>query len=166
MSGEFEPDPEVLADLRLREESRHDPSRTRGRGAYDWSPPAFVGVWGCRRPGCARLVSVTQEAVDYADQCDGWLRARSEDPLDRNRVAYCDLCLAEYKRTAPDRRRKQVDEMAVKIRELKESRDPHGERDLVDQLQRMGHPDVSGLVQQLSEQRALENASGKRKKGW
>lgn len=163
---EFEPDTEVLADLQLRNESMHDRSRTRGRNVYSWTQPEFVGVWGCRRPGCARLVSITQDGIDYSEQCDEWLVARGQEKLGRSKISYCDACLAEYKRTAPDRRRKQIEEMAVKIRELKESRDPHGERDCIDALARMGHPDIEGLVQALSERRATERASSSRKKGF
>jgi hypothetical protein len=159
-------DPEVLADLRLRDNSMFDRTRSRGRDVYTWSPPAIVGFWGCRRPTCEGAVNVTQDALDYASQCDGWLISRGEQPLERYKISYCDRCLVEYKRTAPDRRRKQVDAMAVKIRELKESNDPFGERDKIDELVKMGHPDVNGLVQVLQERRANERASSSRKKGF
>lgn len=163
---EFEPDPEVVADLQLRADSMHDRSRSRGREIYTWSPPAIVGFWGCRRPNCRGSVEVTQDALDFAKQCDGWLADRGEEPLERSKIAYCPGCLAEYKRSAPDRRLKQVELLAVKIRELKESSDPFGERDKIDELAKMGHPDVNGLVQSLQDRRATERASTSRKKGF
>jgi len=158
-----EPDPEVVADIRFRDESTRDRTRSRGEGVYDWTPEKSVGVWACRNPRCRGYAQVFQPNIDAADAFDRQLAQRSEVPLDRTKILYCDACLSEYKRTSPDRRRGQVERMAVAIRQLKESDDPERERDLVANLEAWGHPDVPGLVSALRERKNAERGSNRRR---
>lgn len=124
----------------------------------------MVGVWKCRNPKCFTLVSVPEDAMHALKRCNAMLAARNEEPLDEVKILYCDPCLFEFKASAPDRRRAQVERMAVAIRQLKESGDPTRERDLIAQLEQWGHPDVAGLVQAITERRASESGRvGKRK---
>lgn len=156
-----EPDPEVLADLALRNSSQHDRTRTRGEGLYNWTPPVGVGVWACRRPGCKGYATVYQANLDAFEVFDRQLSSKGEQPLDVTKILFCETCYAEFKRTAPDRRRGQVERMAVAVRQLKESNDPERERELLDSLEKWGHPDVHGLVTALREKRGA--SSGKRR---
>lgn len=161
MTVAHEPDPEVLADLALRASSEHDRTRTRGEGVYDWAPLVGVGVWACRRPGCQGHATVYQPNLDALDVFNRRLASKGEPPLDVTKILYCDGCWAEYKRTAPERRRGQVERMAVAIRSLRESNDPERERELLDSLEKWGHPDVPGLVAAIRERRGA--TSGKRR---
>jgi hypothetical protein len=163
MSQDFETDPEVIADLALRRASERDPTRTRGEGIYDWKPSIAVGVWACRNPRCSGLASVFQENVDAVAVFNAHLAQLGELPLDETKILWCESCLAEYKRTAPDRRRGQVDRMAVAIRALKESDDAERERDLIANLDAWGHPDVLGLVSSIRERRAAESGRGRKR---
>lgn len=168
MTGFFderEPDPEVLADLRFRDESERDSSRQR-TARYDWRPAEDepVELWRCRNPKCSRKAMAYREHVDSAAMFDGQLASRDETPLDRSKILYCESCIVEFKRTAPDRRRGQVERMAVVIRKLKESSDPERERAHIEQLREWGHPDVDGLIKCLVEKRAQASGrSGKRR---
>lgn len=148
MSEEF--DPEVARDIQLREDSRRDFARTRGRGVYDWQPSPVVGKWKCRVPVCTNFVDVTEQAMETWALFNRELRRRGEAPIETSKVLYCPRCLAEYKRTAPDRRRGQVDRMGDGIRQLKASPDPSSEHELIKQLEQWGHPDVHGLLQILT----------------
>jgi hypothetical protein len=156
MTREFEPDPEVIADLRLRESTSRDASRTRIE-SYAWSPPAIVAKWRCRNAKCKSFADVPEDAMEALCTFNAQLRARGEEPLETNLILYCDPCLAEFKATAATRRRAQVERMAVVIKQLKESRDPERERDLIAQLEKWGHPDVAGLVQAITERRSAES---------
>lgn len=160
-TASYEPDPEVIADLVLRASSERDPTRTRGEAVYSWAPPKSVGVWACRNPRCRAFAEVHQENLDALEVFNRQLTSKGEPPLDVTKILYCDGCLAEFKRTAPDRRRGQVERMAVAIRALKESNDPERERELLDNLEKWGHGDVPGLVAAIREKRGQTN--GKRR---
>jgi len=163
MTREFEVDPEVIADLKLRAATEHDRSRSRPT-SYAWTPPKIVGAWHCKNPRCRVLVDVTEETMERFCMFNAHLRRRGEDPLEPSKILYCDSCIVEYKRTAPDRRRGQMDRVAVAIRQLKESGDSSRERDLIAQLEEWGHPDVTGLVQAITERRAAASGTGTRRK--
>jgi hypothetical protein len=163
--NDHEPDPEVLADLALREASIHDMTRSRGEGAYDWKPVRPVCLWRCRNAKCGGFAQVYQDNIDALAMFDRELVKRGEQPLDASKILYCDDCLAEYRRTAPDRRRAQIDRMAVAIRSLKESDDATRERDLIAQISTWGHPDVEGLVKAITDRRVAESGrSGRARK--
>lgn len=100
-------DPEVLADLRHREDSEHDRSRSslvscecghhvrshNGNGACDecaceefaraagggWSPPAIAERWPCT--GCNALVELTADAIEMHAMFNRQLARRGERPL-------------------------------------------------------------------------------------
>jgi hypothetical protein len=164
MTRDFEPDPEVLADLALRRASEHDRTRSRGDGIYDWEPSKPVGFWACRNPQCKGMADVYEENVTAFGIFNREIVKRGEKPLEDHRIMFCDRCLAEYRRTAPDRRRAQVERMAVAIRSLKESGDATRERDLIAQISEWGHPDVEGLVNAIAERRAAESGRSSKKR--
>lgn len=163
MTREFEPDPEVIADLQLRDATERDRSRTR-RASYAWTPSKIVGAWRCKNLRCPAFVEVTEETMERFCMFNSQLRSRGEAPLDPSKILYCDPCITEYKRTAPDRRRAQMDRMAVVIRQLKDSGDASRERDLIAQLEEWGHPDVTGLVKAITERLAKESVTFSRRK--
>lgn len=163
MSREYEPDPEVIADLQLRAATERDRSRSRPE-SYEWSPPKIVGKWKCRNPECAGFADVPEIAMERFFAFSAQLRSRGEGSLDPTKILYCEPCQAAYKASAPDRRRAQVERMAVEIRKLKESGDPTRERDLIAQLEEWGHPDVDGLVKAITDRRVADSGrAGKRK---
>lgn len=153
-------DPEVEADLRLRASSLRDQSRTR-EARYDWLAPAFVGQWRCRNPKCGAWVPVTEDALHAAATFNQQLRRKGEEPLDLNGIVFCEPCREEFRRTAADRRRAQVERMRAAIIELKSCRNPERQRMLVEQLRIWYHPDVDGLVQWMRERDSVGN--GRRK---
>jgi hypothetical protein len=156
-------DPEVLADLRLRASSQRDKSRDRGDGDYSWTPPNIVGKWRCRNPRCGELVDVPEVAMDRFCAFNAELRRRGEEPLDRDRILFCPRCTDEFKRVAGDRARDRVERMRSAIIELKQTRDPERQRELLDQLRVWHHPDVDGLTLWLRErERIAGNAKPKR----
>ena len=124
-------DPEVLADLRFRDESEHD--RTRSSlvdcddckhhvrdhdcnvgpcskcecqefvrgGGPRWAPPRIVERWPCT--GCNALVEMTAEALDVFEQMNRQLVRRGERPLSR-RIP-CSSCKAREVEQEQARRR-------------------------------------------------------------
>ncbi len=166
-------DPEVAADLALREASVHDAARTRTAN-YAWSPPKTVAMWRCKRPGCQGTLEITQEAVEALETANRQLRRTGEKPLTTSEVVFCLRCRAEFVRSAPDRRRAQVDRMAYVIKQLKagetriQVRDKDGERwlderEALDQLAKWGHPDVKGFEEALKRRRERDNKPNARR---
>jgi hypothetical protein len=167
-------DPEVAADLAFREASERDTTRTRGKGVYDWTKVKFVAMWRCKRPGCVGTLEITQEAVDALETSNRELDRRGERRIATSEVVYCETCRKEFLRTAPDRRRAQVDRMAYVIQQLKagetriQVRDKDGERwlderEAFDQLEKWGHPDVKGFEEALKRRRERDNKSNARR---
>jgi len=82
-------DPEVLADLRRREASEGDRTRSRETAlAFDPTP---VEHWPCRS-GCGAMVPVPQAALDTLAIMNGALARRREPPLSKAKIALCDEC--------------------------------------------------------------------------
>jgi len=82
-------DPEILADLRRREASEGDRSRSRETArAFDPSP---VEHWPCRC-GCGAMVPVPQAALDTLAIMNAALARRREAPLSKAKIALCDEC--------------------------------------------------------------------------
>lgn len=158
-------DPEVLADLQLRSYSQHDRTRTRGAGVYNWQPPAFVDSWPCRS-GCGAMIQVTEEALHALDVHNRELHHQREAPIDTAGIVFCDACMRRVNVTLPGKRRKQVDGLAEKIRELKADPPPDGERErtLIEQIRMLHHPDVEGLVLAIRLRRESKQGA-KRSKG-
>lgn len=143
----YELDPEVLADLQLRESTVRERGNRRSAPMPSWSPPAIVGQWPCKV--CKRPVDVPDAAMERFEAFSAALVRRGEQPLDEKRILFCDECRNEYIRTAPDRRRGQVERMRPVIVQLKNSRNPEQEWAAIKQLEEWRHPDVPGLVQSI-----------------
>jgi hypothetical protein len=154
-------DPEVLADIKLREETRRDSTRTRGAAVYSWRPPETVAVWPCK--ACKCLVEVAQDPVDWFNLFNRELAKRGEEPLDKAKIAYCDRCRIEFRRTGADRRRAEVERMRPAIIAIKASKQPRSEHEHIANLRKWHHPDVDGLLQWCDEQ--LKTPSGKKRGG-
>ena len=80
-------DPEGLADLRRREASEGDRTRTR-ETAQAFGDPAPVEHWPCR--GCGTLVGIPQAALDAFEALDRIARKRDGRPLAR--TIPCEAC--------------------------------------------------------------------------
>lgn len=162
MTREIEVDPEVLADLQLRESSTGDQSRTRKEP--HWSPPTIGAQWPCRNPKClsGAMVDIPVEAVEQLATFNGYLVARGERPIPTDAIAVCEPCkrLLEWHRTNTLIERTET--MANLIRALKASGDPRRETEIVDQIIKLRHPDVEGLLLALEEKHASK--SGKARK--
>lgn len=165
-------DPEVAADLRVRDSSVHDSARTRGVGVYSWTPPQAVDQWRCRSSSCGGSVEVTEEAQHALSTFAGELARRDEPPIDERKIAFCGACRELGVSVGADRNRKHVDAMALLIRELVELAESPStqqsaarERTLLENCRLMHHPDVAGLTQALRErrERAGNAKTGRRK---
>lgn len=142
-------DPEIQADLDLRESSVHDPKRTRKEPK--WVPPVEVALWTCRRPRCPNVVGVTQEVVEQLETFNGYLRARAEREIPTNAVMLCSDCRREAAAYRVGIIRERHDELANVIRELKQSPTPRNEHDRIRKLEELRHPDIKGLLDALDE---------------
>lgn len=91
-------DPEVLADLRARQASEGDRSRTRPDG---WVPPAIVERWPCT--GCNALVDMPRGAIELHAMFNRQLARRGERPLPK-RIP-CPSCKARDEDLAHAQRR-------------------------------------------------------------
>lgn len=91
MTRDFATDPEVLADLRTRESSERDSSRSR-EARYDWRPAAIVEHWRCK--GCGALVGVTRQAVETREVFNARLKSRGEAELAKDKIVFCPSCKA------------------------------------------------------------------------
>jgi hypothetical protein len=164
-----EQDPEVVADLQLRAytaASRKGLSDAQfGDAIKAAATPRIIDKVPCRAR-CGRLTEWTEEAQDAFDTFNRKLSGEREAPLDKTRIAFCDNCRKLGATYAADRNRKQVDALAVLIRELKDEPPPNTqrERELVEAIKKAGHPDVEGLVQTVREKRAKQ-PTGKRTRG-
>lgn len=78
-------DPEVLADMRRRNDSERDSERTRPAG---WTKPVIAAHWPCA--GCGEMVGMTREALDLHATMSRGLRSRGEAPLEKR--AQCGAC--------------------------------------------------------------------------
>jgi hypothetical protein len=146
-------DPEVLADIAKRDRiaASRDPMAFEPalRAAVAKIRPVFVGAWKCRT--CNALVPVQEQDLENLASCNDALRRRGEEPLDHNRIMFCDSCREAHKLDAARRRRREVERLAEVIRALKSAADPDSERALIHQLRELNHPDVDGLLNALRE---------------
>lgn len=111
-------DPEVIDDLRRREASERDPSRSR-RDPSAWTPPEIVEHWPCRG-GCGQLVGVTREAVEAREGANRRLAARREQPIAKDKIMWCPAC----KKRDDDLAAMQRDGEANKARAMKQAELP------------------------------------------
>ena len=160
----FDEDPEVLADMQLREATLRERGRSREMPKYE--PPAIVGQWPCRV--CKTPVDITDEAIKDAEVFDRKLARDGDEhgnhaPLDRNRIAVCDACRAKGMSLIGQRKREQVDKMAALIRELRGGTTlpaPPGpapsqqrEAELMREIISRHHPDPEGLLKAIRDGR-------------
>jgi len=146
-------DPEVIADLQLRARTEFDRSRTKGADVYDWREPATVAAWCCRTRTCRTPVRVTQDAVDNLAMMNRQAKARGYERIRDDEVMYCATCEAAMRveRGVVSQRRSEV--MRKHIVELKGGPGADRERDLLKQLEALGHPDVKGFEQAMREKK-------------
>lgn len=164
--SEHEPDPEVLEDLRLRDASERDPTRTRPTPALigTWQPDPMAGMWACRGLNAANpcpqrtMVPVTAADIERLLIFNAELRRLGQDPIDSGTVVRCEPCRRGIAHQRSLKLWDRVDAVADHIRQLKASPDPRREREIIKQLEAWGHPDVAGLLQVLS-----DRAKGKSK---
>lgn len=152
-------DPEVRADLELRAQTIRERGHSPMRFAT-WSKPEIAARWPCR--ACREYVEVTGDAVERVLAFNRELLRRQEAPLAVERIVFCDKCRDEGRRIAPELRRKQVEKLRDLIQQLKRSKVPERERELILQLEKLDHPDVNGLVAAI---RARIESKGRRDGG-
>lgn len=88
-------DPEALADLRAREASTGDRSRSR-RAVNPFAAAAtveFVEHWPCRG-GCGTMVGATQEATTALAVLNARLVTQRQAPIAKAKVLWCPTCKA------------------------------------------------------------------------
>jgi hypothetical protein len=99
-------DPEVLADLRRREASERDPSRSR-ETSQAFGVATVVEHWPCRG-GCNMMVGVTQAAVDAFATLNAQLVRRREQPMAKGKVVWCPACKLRDDEIAAMQRQREV----------------------------------------------------------
>jgi hypothetical protein len=150
--SDFE-DPEVEADIRLRESTRYDTSRNLTGKAPTWTPPKVLDRVPCRAR-CGAVVAWTDDAEEKLQIFNGILKRKMEPEIDRTKTLFCNSCRVKGAEMSAERNRKQVDFVAERIKELKNGAGGDRYRELLDQLRKAGHPDVDGLHQCLLEKAA------------
>ncbi|NUO49774.1 MAG: hypothetical protein HOV80_13040 [Polyangiaceae bacterium] len=147
----FEEDPEVIADLRFRESSMFDRTRT---GEARWSAPTIVERVPCRAR-CGAVVEWTDEAEERFQIFNRHLIGKREAPLDKTKICFCDGCRAKGRKAAAESNRDRVDYMRPLILELRGDPAPNGqrEREIIEKLKKAGHPDIEGLCQAIKARR-------------
>lgn len=148
MSDE-ELDPEVLADLQLRESSQYDPKRTR-TARYDWRQPDIVAHWPCRRPGCGQTIGVTQEAVDALRVANERMQQEGEREIPTDAVMICPPCKVVFEDVLAEKAARRRAEIRDLVLRMKESPNPRSEHETIKRLTKLGHPDVVGLIEHLA----------------
>ncbi len=162
-----EDDPEVLADLELREHT----ARTRPRVSdaqfaaklRDAAVPRIIDKVPCRAR-CGRMADWTEEAQDAYDTFNRKLLSMRDAELDKSRIVFCDECRKRGVAMRAEDNRKHVDLVAAKIRALKATTNPDEERQLIKELHQLHHPDMNGLVEAIRQAREKQS-SGKRVRG-
>lgn len=155
-----EPDPEVIADLQLRAMSERDSTRTRGAD-YSWTAPEVIGKWKCRNRACSTLCDVTEDTMARWADSNVMCRRRGWPTIETHEVLICDSCrvLVENKRC--EKRKAQREQTAELVRRLKDSPDPRREKHIVEQLEKLNHPDIIGLLESLAEKAERGSRRGK-----
>jgi hypothetical protein len=152
-----EEDPEVAADAR----ARAFPSRQAltdeqfAQRIREVAAPKVIDRVPCRAR-CRSVVDWTEEAEHAFETFNRKLERDGDErgdraPLDRTRIAFCSACIAKGRAMTAANNRKYVDALAEKIREIKQSSDPMGETGLIEQIKKLNHPDVPGLLSALTE---------------
>lgn len=99
-------DPEVLADLRLRDRTARERADRRSvagldvgqdpdglspalAALYDGAPDPDVESWPCRS---GRMVGVPRVALDRLKQANELLKARRDRPIGKHEIMWCPTC--------------------------------------------------------------------------
>ena len=152
-------DPEVRADIELRAQTE------RERGNRDapmpvWVRPEPAARWPCR--ACREYVEVSGDAVAAFITFSNELKRRGEEPLDVARIVFCDSCRVQWRAALARRASEVVEKTRELIIALKRGVTAEREREITEQLTKLGHPDVPGLVQSIRDRRA---SKGRRTEG-
>lgn len=163
-------DPEVTADLRLREHT----ARTRpavsdaefARGIRDAATPNVIGKVPCRAR-CGNVTDWTAEAEDAFNTWNRKLARDNEIPLDMTRIVFCDACRKRGAKAAADSNRNHVEAVRAAIRELKETppKTPSEERAAVRRLEGLRHPFPEECVKAIVE-RSLTSRGSRRQEDY
>jgi hypothetical protein len=164
----YDEDPEVAADIALRERTTWERNPSAGMPAY--KPPVVVTHWPCR--ACKTPVAITEDALEQKAVFDRQLARQDEKPIDSNTIAICDGCQTKRWKLLADRNRERVDNLARAIRELRGGTkfpQPPGpapqrarEIELVRDVIKFKHPEPDALIKAISDAR---NQGGRRSKG-
>lgn len=113
-------DPEVRADLALRDRTARERANRRGPAGldvgqdpdglspalarlYDSVPDPDVESWPCRG-GCGRKVGVPQVAIERLAEANRMLVRRGEKPIGKHEVMWCPACRRRDDERAPAQR--------------------------------------------------------------
>ena len=113
-------DPEVRADLALRDRTARERANRRGPAGldvgqdpdglsptlarlYDSAPDPVVEHWPCRGR-CGRMIGVTQAGIDRLREANEKLAARRERPIGKHEVMWCPACRRRDDERAPAQR--------------------------------------------------------------
>ena len=164
-------DPEVRADAMARRYPDTSGRECMSEEAFATAirrtaTPNVIGVVPCRAR-CGAVVDWTDEADHAFDTWNRHLLAKREAPLDKTRIAFCPSCQRKGMTMRAEQNRKQVDRLAELIRELKDEPPPSPtrERELLEAIKALNHPDVDGLIQAVREKRAKQPVGKRMRSG-
>jgi hypothetical protein len=147
-------DPEVRADLELRERlAASRPRVSDGQFAEkirEAAKPRIIERVPCRNR-CGAVADWTEEAEQAFMTFNHKLASAAEAPLDKTRIVFCPSCARRLSAESSQRNRMMVNKIGDAIRELKAGCPPRREDELLDKLERSGHPDIAGLKQWLKD---------------
>lgn len=132
---------------RIREETARD--KTRSRKPPKWEQPVVIATWPCRNVDCRKPVDLTPEGGDMFALFNKVLRDRGEPPMETGRVLICPDCRKIAERNREQKSRERRRETADIVRQLKNHSNPDSATALHGELERLGHPDVKGLIETL-----------------
>lgn len=156
-------DPEVLADLRLREHTaRTRPAITDAQFAQsirETASPNVIGKVPCRAR-CGNLADWTAEAEDAFNTWNRKLAQDREAPLDKTKIVFCDDCRKRGSKAAGESNRNHVEAVRAAIRELKDKppHNPSEEHAAVRRLEALRHPFAEECVKTIVERAAAKGS--------
>lgn len=153
---------------RVREESSRDKSRNLDRRKMaDWKPSPIVDEWPCRNRSCRQNTPVTRECEDVFEQMNLMLAAKGEQQLRTDEVVVCDACRKRLRELAQGAADRQVSRAKQLVVEYKSDPEPGAERkaEIERELERIGHPDVRGLVEAVKRRREGKAAQRPERRG-
>lgn len=125
-----------------------------GEMAQPFGSSSVVATRPCRR--CGEPCEVTEAGMEALKASNRILLARGEMPLNERAVFACDACDGQIRELAGEANRQRVDGMRAVILDLKDSMDPASEKELLEALRELGHPDIPALLHAIGERKAGE----------